>query len=189
LYQFDHEFEAVYAAIPFADAPFLTRATFLPRGNTALYDAMGRVLSLILSRFTREDKVVFVTVTDGGENASKEFRDASSVKALMKKATERGWECMFIGANQDSIFVAQQVGIAPTHSMNYAANAVGTRSMYNTVSQNLASYSAGATATMGFTDEDRKLQRAAGAAPEAKTDDEDEEVKAAKTYGPLREGT
>lgn len=137
----------------FIDALDLPR----PHGGTALLDAMGGSINYLLSRLRRQEKqperVYFITATDGEENCSREWTQ-TLVKDRVEMATNRGWEFIYLGANQDAFKVAQNVGIAASNTSNYDTGK--TEDAYKGVSSNiLRSRSSGKAAT--FTDEDRKV--------------------------------
>ena len=74
----------------------------------------------------RADKVMFVIITDGEENASREY-SAEKVKAQIEQQKEKhGWEFVFLGANIDAVQTAGHFGIAPERAMNYVPDAEGT---------------------------------------------------------------
>lgn len=80
-----------------------------------------------------------VILTDGGENASKEFKN-DEIKNLIDARTKDGWQFVFIGANQDSFATAGQMGINPHNTMNYAGDAKTTRSAMKSMSSNVSDY-------------------------------------------------
>ncbi|MFS8884848.1 hypothetical protein [Synechococcus sp. H70.2] len=65
---------------PIAAVPELTRETYVPRAFTPLLDAIGRGINDLESSLSklgeadRPARVLMVVVTDGQENASREFR-------------------------------------------------------------------------------------------------------------------
>lgn len=142
LYQFDDEYEEVYSGVMVEDAPELTKKTFVPRGMTALYDALGRTIKNSMIRFEKEtpENVVFVIITDGGENASTEFSNESILKMIRERTKNDKWEFVFIGANQDSFAVGHNLGIAVSNTMNYASTGAGTREMFSKVSSSMSQY-------------------------------------------------
>ena len=81
LVQFDSQdpFEVLHANVNVDAVRPLTLEQYVPRASTPLYDAIGRgILDLEASLATRADterpsKVIFVVVTDGQENASRDF--------------------------------------------------------------------------------------------------------------------
>jgi hypothetical protein len=167
LAQFDDVYEVVYSALAVADAKPLDRSTFVPRGSTALLDAIGRTISDAGKRFeamaedARPEKVIFVIVTDGEENASKEFTSAKINDLITHQRDIYKWEFVFLGANQDAITTASNLGINAASSMTYAANSGGVQAMYASLSKNLVKCRGGLTGDIGFSAEDRELQRRA----------------------------
>ena len=169
LVQFDNQYEVVYAAKNIKEVQPLTEATFVPRGGTALRDAIGRTLADIEARMKKIKKayrpdVVVTIITDGGENESREFTPAA-VNEQIAKARKKGWQIVFVGANQDAINVASSYGIAGASALTYAANAVGTQAVFDSLNANMTNYrmaKVGAvdpTAyTMTFSDVDRQKQ-------------------------------
>jgi len=158
LYQFDDVYETVYEGKKIADAPSLH---LHPRGSTALFDAMGKTLATALGRITDDKrKVIFLTMTDGGENASREHT-SKSVGDLINKAKARGWQCLFIGANQDAILAAAAFNIGAAGALNMAANPVGTQSLYQSLSANTKAYRSGASVNMNWSATDRDAQNKA----------------------------
>ena len=87
LAQFDDVYEVVYADRPIADVPPLD---LQPRNMTALHDAMGRLITdagarlAALPESQRPGTVIVAIMTDGLENASKEWTGAS-IKALVSQ--------------------------------------------------------------------------------------------------------
>lgn len=151
--QFDDRYDIVYNAKPLADVPQLDDNTFVPRGSTALLDAIGRTLNEQGKRIADEkwaDKVIVVIITDGGENASREYT-REQVNEMTKHAQEKAeWSFIYLGANQDAIQVATNLGIN-TRSMNnlvnnFAATGEGMRATYASTSASVANLRGGGTA-------------------------------------------
>ena len=76
---FDDVSEVLHNRVPIARMEPLTEELYTIRGCTAYYDALGRAIRhhVLVQRHLpedlRADKVVFVVMTDGYENASHEF--------------------------------------------------------------------------------------------------------------------
>ena len=89
---------------------------------TPLYDAMGFTLTSIRNYVKDiEDSVVVVTIiTDGLENASKEYTGAA-VKQLVEQLKGEGWTFTYMGANQDSVEVAFNLSIRNARNFDYSA--------------------------------------------------------------------
>lgn len=169
LVQFDDQYEVVRNALPIRDVAPLDRNTFVPRGWTALLDAIGRTINETGKRLAgipedeRPDKVVFVILTDGMENQSKEFKKAQIAEMIEKQRSQFNWQFLFLGANQDAIQEAGGLGIPGTHAMTYAQNAVGTQSSFKATSAKLSAFRGGARGqSIGYNDDDRKQQQDAG---------------------------
>ena len=169
LVQFDDRYEVYLDAVDLAKVGRLDRTTYVPRGMTALYDAVGRAIVATGTRLAaldeaeRPDKVVFLIQTDGEENASREF-DAATLQAMIRHQQDKyAWEFVFLGANIDAGSVAEEIGIARDKALQYANNADGTRAAFAAVSDNLAGFRRGDRQHMAYAEEDREAQRKAGA--------------------------
>lgn len=129
--QFDDEIERVCAM---AD-PSTVTITLEPRGSTALYDAIGMSVQAFgqdlaaLPEHARPETVQVVIVTDGQENASREYT-AETVRDLIARQTDTyGWDFVFLGANQDAVLTAHELGIAADSALTYAADSLKVGSM------------------------------------------------------------
>lgn len=141
LAQFDHEYTEVYADLDLADVPPLT---LVPRGSTALLDALGRLIVTAGERLAalpeheRPGNVVVGVMTDGYENASVDW-DHARVKALIEQQTrEYDWEFMYLGADQDAIEEGARMGFAADKSMTYSR--VKTREAMIAMSGSISGY-------------------------------------------------
>lgn len=116
----------VYDKVPVAEARPLTMDDYQPCCCTPLYDAMGFTLSTMRGYVRAiEDHVVVVTIiTDGLENASKEY-SGSTVKQLVEELKKEGWTFTYMGANQDSVEIAFTLSIR--NARNFEATAQGTQ--------------------------------------------------------------
>lgn len=135
--QFDDKYEIVYQARPLDIAPPLTADVFVPRGSTALMDAIGRTISEQGARIAAEgwaDKVIVCIITDGGENASREFT-REQIKTLIGEKQAAGWAFVFLAANQDAFAVGAGYGISGATTQNYVASAAGTAQAYASTSE------------------------------------------------------
>lgn len=169
LHQFDDLFETPIKAQDVKSAKPLNRETFSPRGSTALLDAIARGIKHTGSRMestpeaNRAAKVIFVVITDGQENASREFTKNQVNDMITHQREKYSWEFVFLGANQDAIATAASLGVTSANAMTYAHNAVGTTQAFAATSQNLTSLRRGATKSMAYSTQDREAQKLAGA--------------------------
>lgn len=145
LVQFDSEStDVVHEARPVRDVPDLNGDTYQPRGSTPLLDALGETINstgrtlAAIPETNRPDKIVFVVITDGEENASHKFTK-SQVKEMINHQTEKyNWQFIYLGANQDAFAEAGAVGIAMATAANY--DPLYTDMAYASTSLNVANY-------------------------------------------------
>ncbi len=114
LVQFDTEYEFVHKGVPISE---VSRFELVPRGGTALLDAVGRAINETgrrLSAMPEDDRpglVIFVIVTDGHENSSHEFSKARIKEMIGRQQDVYNWHFTFLGADQDAFDEAAQMGI------------------------------------------------------------------------------
>jgi hypothetical protein len=122
LAQFDDVYEVVWTLRNIRDVPAYQ---LIPRNTTALLDAMGRFITEIgavlaaRAEADRPGKVIIVIVTDGLENASREWNRAQVRELVTQQHRDYRWEFVFLGANFDAIREAEGLGIARTSSLTY----------------------------------------------------------------------
>ncbi len=112
----------VFDKVPVANARPLEMDDYKPCCCTPLYDAMGFTLTGMRNYVKKiEDAVVVVTViTDGLENASKEY-DGPAIKALVESLRAEGWTFTYMGANQNSVEVAMNLSIRNARNFDYSS--------------------------------------------------------------------
>lgn len=130
----------------FTDAPAATVQDVdlvVPRGSTALNDAIGQMINRLGNKFKvmpeekRPSKVVVVIVTDGMENASREFT-ADQVKAMVEQQTgEWGWTFMYLAANVDAFATGAGYGFGAGQTIAYAGTPGGTQNVWEASSANI----------------------------------------------------
>jgi uncharacterized protein YegL len=96
-----------------------------PRGSTALYDAFvlavdseGQRLAK-LPENERPYKVLYVTLTDDGENASRKHTVHEVRERLAHQRDKYGWNFIFMGADFDAEELATHLGSSPQWAINY----------------------------------------------------------------------
>jgi uncharacterized protein YegL len=135
---FDDKYEVVYDNVELSAVKNLTQETFVPRGMTALLDAVGRAINDVGARLSktaeeqRPEKVMVCILTDGYENASKEFNSAKIKEMIEHQRDKYKWEFSFLAANQDAFLAAGNIGIAKQYTSNFAATAEGTKRGFDT---------------------------------------------------------
>ena len=126
LVTFNDDVKTVYECVPVDEVKELTAETYQPDCCTALYDAMGISLNALRKKVAEDDKVLVTVVTDGYENASKEY-SGKAIKTLVDELKGKGWVFAYIGANQDVEAVAATISI--TNVMQFDATPLGTAAM------------------------------------------------------------
>lgn len=135
--------DSQFIIVPFSDKvnqPIITKMDeeilFTPEadGATALFDAIGS--SIVLAEKKCKEKtfnnVYFITVTDGEENESREFKN-KDIKKLIASHTE--WKFIYMGANQDAIENGGSMGFHAGSCMTYTQSARGSNNSFEAVSQ------------------------------------------------------
>jgi uncharacterized protein YegL len=135
--------EKRYDSINVDDVPELNRETYQPSGGTPLHDAFCMTLKDIKDR--KDEKYLFVVLTDGMENTSKEYK-AKDMKNLKNKLEAKdNWTFVYLGANQDAFATAKQYDFSSSNVSNFNSTAKGTGMAFRTLSVATRSYSASPT--------------------------------------------
>lgn len=140
LVQFDsHAYENVFVGKSIKDTPPINMH---PGGSTPLLDSVARCIKEAGERLKamdvteRPEFVIMMIVTDGEENASREFTREAIKKLVTHQTDIYKWHFTYLGADQDAFSEASMLGIPQSAALNYKANPIGTRSMFD--SANLA---------------------------------------------------
>ena len=156
LAQFDDDYELVADAVPVAElAPY----RLVPRGSTALLDAMGRTITTVregverLAVGERPRHIVVAVITDGLENASREWTHPQVMDCVKARIAE-GWHFTFLGASQDSIAEGGRLGVASESRLKYAA--ARARVATEVMSASVGRMRRGETESLEFTEEERR---------------------------------
>ena len=143
LAQFDNEYEIVYER---KDINEVGSLKIEPRNTTALLDAVGKTINTLSQRLDELDEkekpegVVFVTITDGHENSSKEFTKSQIKKLIENKEEKEKWEFVFLGADKEAFEDAKDMGIKKTSTMTYSADSIGVKLAFDSVSKGTSKY-------------------------------------------------
>ncbi len=116
---FDDQYEVLYKRKPINEVTELTRNEYWVRGCTALLDAIGKTINTLDKEI--DNKVLFIIMTDGMENSSREF----SKEKIRNLISNHNWEVIYIGADIDSYSEAGHIGIKRTHTANYKKSREG----------------------------------------------------------------
>jgi hypothetical protein len=166
LVQFDSQdpYEIVHRFKPLSEIPELTRETFVPRASTPLLDAMGRGINDLekslsdLPETERPSRVVMVTITDGQENSSREFRKDQVGKMIREKQEKSSWQFVFLSADLDAIGDALQHGIYAPSVMAHDSDSRGVGAAWASLSRSISDYRTARREDVSFNEEDRAQQ-------------------------------
>ena len=160
LVQFDTDYEFVHSGVPVKQIPAFT---LVPRGSTALLDAVGRAINETGARLAamaesqRPALVVFVIVTDGAENSSREFTRDQIRTMVEHQQSAYKWQFTFLAANQDAFAAGGSMGIAQDGIAAYSMGKV--RGSWDAASKKMSrmrkAAGEGAAVDNKFTDEER----------------------------------
>jgi hypothetical protein len=138
---FDQEYLVVHKSVDIRQVPPLDAQTYVPRGQTALLDAVGRTIDDVgahltrLSEARRPAKVIIAIFTDGLENASRVYTTERLAASIKHQQEKYNWEFLFLAANQDAIATASTIAIPAAQAMNFAASPIGVRESQDMLSK------------------------------------------------------
>ena len=160
LAEFDGEYDVVHNNM---DISLFEGYTLNPRGGTALYDAIGKTAASVKT-IQATGKKVFVIVTDGGENASKEWTSKKAIFEMIEEMKDDGWEIMFIGADEKAMDEARSLGVDANTTFMMNTNVKGAaQDMYGAVSAYTTSIRGGLSKSAAVADMDETIAKSGGA--------------------------
>ncbi len=145
---FDNDYALLHDRIDIRAVSPISEKDYFVGGSTALLDAIGRTIRKIenaqkhTAEDFRADKVMFVIITDGEENASREYSSDRIKKMIEQKKNDTGWEFIFLGANIDSVETAGRYGISLDRVQNYHADSDGVKLNFQVMNNAVASFRA-----------------------------------------------
>ena len=159
---FDNNYELLHDRIDIKAVSPISEKEYQVGGSTALLDAIGRTIHKIgnAQKHTADDyraeKVMFVIITDGEENSSREY-SAEKIKAQIERQKEKyGWEFVFLGANIDAIETAGRFGISADRAQNYHSDSEGIELNFRVMSEVVAEYRECSEISKGWNNEIQK---------------------------------
>ena len=165
---FDNKYTLLHDRIDIQAVSPMTDKQYYVRGSTALLDAIGRTINKMVSvqRNTAEDyradKIMFVIITNGEENSSREY-SADKVRRMIEHEKEKyGWEFIFLGANIDAVQTASRFGIDADRAVDYVPDATGTQLNFSAMAKTVACYRMTGEVQEEFMDEIRKDMKKRG---------------------------
>jgi hypothetical protein len=161
LVQFDDQYEVVHAHVPVQEVPPLTAGTYVPRGSTALLDAIGRTIVATGARLVmmpeadRPQVVIFAVQTDGLENASREFTQRQVFDMIRHQEAKYAWQFVFLAADQDAIREGGAMGFASASALDYDKDGHGVAALYSAISDKVGDVRRGQASRVEFSPTDR----------------------------------
>ncbi|MDU2242035.1 MAG: VWA domain-containing protein [Paenibacillus sp.] len=166
---FDNNYALLHDRIDIRAVSPITEKEYQVGGTTALLDAIGRTIHKIgnAQKHTadeyRAEKVMVVIITDGEENASREYSAERIKKLIEHQKTRYGWEFIFLGANIDAVDTAGRFGISPDRAQNYHADQEGIELNFRVMSEAVASFRQTASMPEDWNEEIQENYRRRGA--------------------------
>ena len=158
---FDDKYELLYDDVDIKKVKDITSKEWFPRGVTALHDAIGKTINNVKANHRKlgveaPAKVLVCIVTDGYENASKEY-SRSDVQKLIQDCEKDDWNFMYLAANQDAFAVGQSFGVSAGNTYNYTATMDGVSNMSATLTGAAVSYRAMSSSDANFKTKSKSL--------------------------------
>jgi uncharacterized protein YegL len=149
LFQFDDKYEVNYDFMPIKNCkPLVYGKTYEPRGMTALLDAIGKTINnvgVVLSatkESNRPNKVMFIIITDGEENASKEFTKGKIKDMIKHQEQNYKWNFSFLGAGIDAINEGSKIGLTRQQCVSFDNSSNGRARLGKVMSHYTSAYRA-----------------------------------------------
>lgn len=140
LIEFDNQYDVLQEGV---DIKKFENYKLVPRGGTALCDAVGKGINSVGKRLCdmkEEDRpatVIFVIITDGGENASSEYTKEQIQDMVKKQENEFNWKFVFLGAEIDAFSEAGGIGVK--HGSTTSFSKKNTQAAYSMTSNKMSS--------------------------------------------------
>jgi len=144
--QFNSELEVIHENKPLQDVEPINKNTYNPGGVTALLDAVGETIDSTGQRLAgipeekRPEKVIVAILTDGHENASRNYTLSKVRKMINHQKENYSWEFIFLGANQDAFAEAAKMGIDREDSFNFHVSKEGIKQAYDDMHETVTKY-------------------------------------------------
>lgn len=165
---FDNCVELLHDRIEIKAVSPITDKEYSVGGSTALLEAIGLTIQKIgnAQRNTADDyraeKVMFIIITDGEENSSREYSSDKVKSQIERQKSKYGWEFIFLGANIDAVQTAKRFGIDEDRAQNYHADSEGVELNFLVMSNTVATFRDCGAMPKGWKDEIEKDYKSRG---------------------------
>jgi uncharacterized protein YegL len=127
--QFDHEYITVYNGEPIENVKPLDHKSYVPRGMTSLYDAIGRAITTVRERYEKPgadpSRIMVVILTDGQENNSHEYNRAQ-ITDMIKNCTDTlKWAFLYLSASTDAFIDGSCIGLGSGRTIGFTHTQAG----------------------------------------------------------------
>lgn len=155
---FDDDYDIIRNK-PLAECPQFEAAEIAPRGMTALYDAITKVLDqateVANGRVRPFEAVTIFILTDGEENSSKSTTKEQVTSRITKLEKEFGWEFYFAAANQDAMVTGSSLGVKGTQCVTFDSATPGAcAAAFRNTSSKICAVRSGDMESAGYTQEE-----------------------------------
>jgi len=106
---FDDEYLVREVGVPIQAVQPLNDRTYVPRGNTALFDAIGKTIRTIEERTHEDEEVMVAILTDGQENASVEYT-LEQIRSLIIEKEAKDWDFVYLSADPSAFDDGKAMG-------------------------------------------------------------------------------
>jgi len=143
---FANDYELLHDRIDMRGVRSISAREYQVGGSTALLDAIGKTIHKISKAQKntdagyRAEKVLFVIITDGEENSSREYSAEKIKERVEHKKKKYGWEFIFLGANIDAVAAAERFGIAVDRAQDFHADREGLSMSFMVMSEAVAMF-------------------------------------------------
>lgn len=146
---FDNGIEKVVDHVKDVDVQPLDPHEYMPRYTTALLDAIGSTIDNVGLRLyntpeeERPSHVVVTIITDGYENASKDYKKSQIKDMIALQRDVYSWEFIFLGADIDAFEEASSIGIDPSRTQGFTKSSACLDTLFSSVGEIAVHYKNG----------------------------------------------
>ena len=138
LIKFSENVNAIKENVPLEEMNLLSPEDYQPNGSTALYDGIGYAIN----RFRNERDVLMVIITDGHENASKQFNKQYVTTKLDEKQKYNNWSYVYLSCDLNTFEQGNSMGLNTSAFCSNVQKSVDDYGVYlsRNVSQAMSNY-------------------------------------------------
>jgi hypothetical protein len=143
---FNSDYQILYENMDIQNCTYFNKENYVPKNSTALYDSIGRTLENEVDRLggmsieERPEKTLCIILTDGFENASKNYSQQKIKTMITEMREDFKWEFLFLGADENASLTAQSMGISAGNSYAFMNTNDGLKDAYRGISNSSKVY-------------------------------------------------